>query len=56
VLYIENSSNKFRRRRRRKQAPVICGSPANGLAAFFKNCQRTGKISARTTFCKRKFL
>ncbi|HCM36543.1 MAG: hypothetical protein A3J30_02805 [Candidatus Wildermuthbacteria bacterium RIFCSPLOWO2_02_FULL_47_9c] len=36
VLYIENSSNAFRRLRRRKQAPVICGSPA-GLAAFFDN-------------------
>jgi len=38
VLYIENSSNEFRRLRRRKQAPVICGSPASGgLAAFFDN-------------------
>ena len=23
---------------------------------LWKNCQRTGKISVRTTFCKRKFL
>jgi hypothetical protein len=37
AAYIKISSNIFRRLRRRKQAPVICGSPASGLAAFFDN-------------------
>ena len=44
-----------RRRRRRKQAPLICGSPASGLAAFFiKNCQRTGKYRLELYLRKNK--
>ena len=36
--HFQNFAGGFPRRlRRRKQAPVICGSPASGLAAFFDN-------------------
>ncbi len=53
--YTEISSNIFRRLRRRGKALVIAARPQSGLAAFFKNCQRTEKYRPEPHFVKENF-